>query len=227
MKKSTSYLKLHDDIYSNLRAENKNSWSQKKKLLQRQYLYNNLIQTHFLTQKQLSILILGCGDGETVLDLASYGHRVTGLDISPTALSWASEKALQRKLECHFLELDITKPINLSKRFDLIIDDHCFHCIIGNDRNMFLKNIMLHLKISGLVFFKTYCNNPPPHSAKTLQGWDIKTRCQISNSGVPGRYFGMEDEIIDEIKNHNFNIKSKKKILYPDGWDGLEVLAHL
>ena len=51
------------------------------------------------------VLELGCGEGHIARLLAGKGYRVTGVDISPTAIQWAKEKTLDTGLHVEYLEI--------------------------------------------------------------------------------------------------------------------------
>lgn len=70
-----------------------------------------------------TILDLACGTGNLTLPLARRGYRVIGLDISPTMISVAREKASQSGLNVEFMVEDM-RFFKLKNPVDLII---CFH----------------------------------------------------------------------------------------------------
>jgi 2-polyprenyl-3-methyl-5-hydroxy-6-metoxy-1,4-benzoquinol methylase len=51
------------------------------KVLQRNNIYNG------------SLLDLGCGNGKLTIKFVQNGYETYGIDISPTAISWAEERA--------------------------------------------------------------------------------------------------------------------------------------
>ncbi len=55
------------------------------------------------------VLDVGCGPGLYCHELARRGHRATGFDFAPAPLEWARTKSQSEKLDCHFLNHDLTK----------------------------------------------------------------------------------------------------------------------
>ncbi|MBL0214042.1 MAG: class I SAM-dependent methyltransferase [Myxococcales bacterium] len=93
-------------------------------------------------------LDLGCGGGQASIKVAARGYRVTGVDFAPTAIELARRNAPEIEFvvgDCLALELG-------SERFDLAIDNHVLHCLIGRDRGRFLREIARVLRPGGLLF---------------------------------------------------------------------------
>ncbi|HDH03576.1 MAG TPA: class I SAM-dependent methyltransferase [Actinobacteria bacterium] len=68
------------------------------------------------------VLDLGCGQGRNALWLASQGHDVTGLDLSPVAIDQAKEMARASGLEVSFSALDLATDWRPSAdAFDLVV----------------------------------------------------------------------------------------------------------
>ncbi|WP_269859154.1 class I SAM-dependent methyltransferase [Streptomyces sp. RPT161] len=73
-------------------------------------------------------LDLGCGPGRNAVHLASRGFRVDAVDLSPTAIEWAEERAREAGVDIGYhcgdafaLTGELTGP------YDLIVDSGCFH----------------------------------------------------------------------------------------------------
>lgn len=74
------------------------------------------------------VLDVGCGTGENALYLAAQGQRVVGIDVSPTAVRKAQEKARSRhQTEADFQVGDALELAALGRTFDVIIDSAVFH----------------------------------------------------------------------------------------------------
>ncbi|MCK5760710.1 MAG: class I SAM-dependent methyltransferase, partial [Candidatus Delongbacteria bacterium] len=163
--------------------------------------------------KSGKFLELGCGAGETALWFAEKGYESYGVDISPTAIEWAKEKAVEQNLKADFRVENVVKSLEYEDNyFDLILDAHCLHRIIGDDRTQLLKNTFKVLKKGGILLSETMCGVPHDEKSKSL--YDSKTRCMMTDTSkykdIAQAYIGMPNEILEEIKDAGF------KILYSD-----------
>ena len=63
------------------------------------------------------------------------------MDIAPFAIEWAREKALARGVAATFVVADLARELErVPAEADVVLDGHCLHCIIGEDRRVFLRN---------------------------------------------------------------------------------------
>jgi ubiquinone/menaquinone biosynthesis C-methylase UbiE len=72
----------------------------------------------------LYVLDAGCGTGFLSLELASRGHRVTGIDFAPAMLAEARRKAAERDAAISFEEADAEQLPFAPGSFDLIVSRH-------------------------------------------------------------------------------------------------------
>jgi ubiquinone/menaquinone biosynthesis C-methylase UbiE len=154
------------------------------------------------------LLELGSGAGDMSLWAAQRGFEVHGVDISPTAIQWAREKAAAQNLSVHF---QIGSVLDLSAfatdSFDVILDGRCFHCIIGQDRGTFLREARRVLKSSGIFHIATMCGTPS--CEEHLKQFDSQSRCLL-HDGVAVRFLGLPAEIENEIKAGGFSVMNKR-----------------
>jgi SAM-dependent methyltransferase len=75
------------------------------------------------------VLDIGCGLGDNAVYLAKNGHTVTGLDISPTALKTAEQRAKDAGVDVKFAVADSTKLDGYTDAFDTVIDSGLFHSL--------------------------------------------------------------------------------------------------
>jgi 2-polyprenyl-3-methyl-5-hydroxy-6-metoxy-1,4-benzoquinol methylase len=68
------------------------------------------------------VLDIGCRLDDNAIYLAKNGYRVTGLDISPTALITAERRASDAGVDVKFPVTDSTKPEGYTDAFDTIVD---------------------------------------------------------------------------------------------------------
>jgi SAM-dependent methyltransferase len=67
-------------------------------------------------------LDVGCGSGANALFLAENGFEVTGVDFSTVALAKAMAAAAERELNVDWLECDLLGDVELTGRYDLVLD---------------------------------------------------------------------------------------------------------
>ncbi len=80
------------------------------------------------------VLDLGCGTGEHALLAAERGLSATGVDVAPTAIARAQEKARQRGLDARFLVQDVLSVDDLEETFDVVLDCGLFHVLSDEAR---------------------------------------------------------------------------------------------
>ena len=124
----------------------------------------------FLREHPVSgeVLVPGCGTGHDVRLLASLGASVTGLDLSPTALSLArshSQAGNERYEEGNLLAL----PREWNARFDWVVEHTCFCAIPPVRRGDYVEAVSRLLKPEGLLlavfFLDPGVEKGPPHGA--------------------------------------------------------------
>ncbi|MET9778767.1 class I SAM-dependent methyltransferase [Streptomyces sp. NPDC006367] len=86
------------------------------------------------------VLDLGCGAGRNALYLASHGFEVDAVDLSPTALAWAADRAREAGVEVRFLCGDAFafSGTELGGPYDLVVDSGCFHHLPPHRRVSYL-----------------------------------------------------------------------------------------
>ncbi|KQX59686.1 SAM-dependent methyltransferase [Streptomyces sp. Root66D1] len=84
-------------------------------------------------------LDLGCGPGRNTLYLASLGYEVDAVDLSPTAIGWAGERAREAGATgVRFVRGDAFTSAALDGPYDLIHDSGCFHHLPPHRRVSYL-----------------------------------------------------------------------------------------
>ena len=78
----------------------------------------------WLPPTNAKILDIGCGTGSLSVVLAGLGHKVTGIDLSPSMISLARAKAASQKLEIEFHVMDAAFPQLPGQQFDVILCRH-------------------------------------------------------------------------------------------------------
>src|SRR5580693_10212749 len=72
----------------------------------------------------LGVLDAGCGTGFLTLELASRGHRVTGIDFAPAMLAEARRKSAEQGAAVRFEEADAEQLPFSRDSFDLVVSRH-------------------------------------------------------------------------------------------------------
>jgi ubiquinone/menaquinone biosynthesis C-methylase UbiE len=75
-------------------------------------------------RRGLDVLDVGTGTGFLALELATRGHRVTGIDLSTAMLDRARRHASARSLPVTFLPGDAERPPFPATTFDLLVSRH-------------------------------------------------------------------------------------------------------
>lgn len=83
------------------------------------------------------VLDIGCGLGDNAIYLAGHGHKVTGLDISATALIAAERRALDARVDVPFAVADATRLEGYTDAFDTVVDSGCYHCLDEEGRRQY------------------------------------------------------------------------------------------
>lgn len=76
---------------------------------------------HFQLPLQSKILEVGCGTGRTACYLAAQGYDVTAMDLLPSMVAKAKQRATSQQLQIHFVEGDVCAIPFDSNQFDIII----------------------------------------------------------------------------------------------------------
>jgi len=101
------------------------------------------------------VLEVGCGAGTDSIYLARAGVRVTGWDISRTAIDLAREAARTAGVQVSFQRVDIFSPMVPRTNVDAVIDRGCLHNIPHEQWSEFSRRVYRFLnKGDGLYFVR-------------------------------------------------------------------------
>ncbi|GIG92066.1 class I SAM-dependent methyltransferase [Plantactinospora endophytica] len=84
------------------------------------------------------VLDAGCGTGENALFLAAQGHKVTGVDVAPSAVETARRKAAERGLSADFTVADATRSLGDDGSVDTALDCGLLHSLRPEHRAGYL-----------------------------------------------------------------------------------------
>src|SRR4051812_15794098 len=133
------------------------------------------------------VLDIGCGLGDNAVYLAKNGHTVIGLDISPTALKTAKQRAKDAGVDVKFAVADSTKLDGYTDAFDTVIDSGLFHSLDDDGRRSYTAAVHRATRPGATLLLSCFSDaNPvgkewprPAVSEDTLRdvlgsaGWDI------------------------------------------------------
>lgn len=147
---------------------------------------------------QGTALDLGTGPATQAIALAEKGFKVTGADISQTAINRAKAIAKERGLDIDFRQDDILNS-NLDQQFDFIFDRGCFHVFPPERRQDYVRVVSRLIKPKGYLFLKCFSHLQPGEEG-------------------PHRF---TPEAIKEIFSSQFNICSIEDTVYQGTLDPL------
>ncbi|HUS27675.1 MAG TPA: methyltransferase domain-containing protein [Kofleriaceae bacterium] len=189
----------HDARYRQLREEGAPGWDTADGYREREAEYAWAIDAiDAIGRPGNRLLELGCGAGNATPWFVERGFEVTGIDISPAAIAWANERGIAG---ARFVVGDLVASI--PGQYDIAVDGHCLHCIIGDDRARFLANVRNALAPGGSFFVATMCGEIT--LPKLRASFDPATRCQVVD-GIAYRYIGDASEILDEVRAAGFEV---------------------
>jgi len=105
---------------------------------------------------------LGCGTGNYAIYLAGRGFRVTGVDISPTAISIARENAKSKGARCDFIAADVLGDLQeVGGTFDFAYDWELLHHIFPEQRAKYVENVSRLLNPNGRYLSVCFSEKSP------------------------------------------------------------------
>ncbi|MDD2717867.1 MAG: class I SAM-dependent methyltransferase [Candidatus Wallbacteria bacterium] len=202
----------HDKAYQNRKASGAQGWDNSEKGYAEFEAEVKSMLSKGNAPLSGKLLELGCGAGNMTVWLSGLGYDTYGIDIAPTAIEWARERAEKLGVA---VSLTLGNVIELAEFkdsfFDFVFDSHCLHCIIGPDRLKLLKSIHRVLKPNGYLLINTMCGPVKIdefHKLDNANTFDPASKCAVSKSGISSRYFGDPEDIFQELKTSGFELLS-------------------
>jgi ubiquinone/menaquinone biosynthesis C-methylase UbiE len=170
---------------------------------------------------------LGCGTGDIAIWLGLEGYEAYGIDIAPSAIAWANEKAQAQQSPVQFTVgsvLDLA--VYLDDFFHLVVDGRCLHCIIGPDRAATLASIYRLLQLGGGFLVQSMCGEVMDESPMKAN-FDPMSRYTINREGIATRYIGAAEDILEELTAAGFAIAHSEIVPRqgPDDQDDLVAIS--
>lgn len=142
-------------------------------------------------------LDVGCGTGHWAIDLARRGWSVTGVDIVPTALRRARDRAIAAQVEVQFVEGDITalRTAGIRPGFDLVWDFGTIHGLTRDQQRAAGREIDAVASADAAVLLLAWApgqRGPLPHGmsrddvAGAFPEWRITSEEAFDATGLPG-----------------------------------------
>ncbi|RKD98688.1 class I SAM-dependent methyltransferase [Marinifilum flexuosum] len=101
-----------------------------------------LINTMSLAPLSSHLLDLGCGLGHYAAYFAQKGYKISGIDISHTAIKYAKQLFETKKLKGDFYGLDLCKPTNIAlPPIKLAYEFEVLHHIYPEYRERYVQNV--------------------------------------------------------------------------------------
>ena len=109
------------------------------------------------------LLDLACGTGTMAIRLAEQGFQVTGLDIIPEMIAWASQKAAAHGVAIEWVVAD-ARTFHLHRQFPFIymLGNAFQHFLTRADQEALLARVREHLHPQGCFLFGT--RHPTPRN---------------------------------------------------------------
>lgn len=107
------------------------------------------------------VLDSGCGTGEHALLFASLGIEAVGVDVSPTAIRTAQQKARDRGHAATFFVGDVLQLGTLDRTFRSVIDSGMFHTLEDPERERYVSELARTLEPGGRLFLLCFSELTP------------------------------------------------------------------
>jgi ubiquinone/menaquinone biosynthesis C-methylase UbiE len=148
------------------------------------------------------VLDAGCGSGENALEIAARGIEVTGVDVAPSAIRQAQEKAAGRGISATFVVADALHLDRLGRTFRSVLDCGLFHSFDDDERAAYVESLSAVTVPGGALHLLCFSDlarldGGPRHitqselRASFRSGWNVvsieadRLQTNFDSSGVP------------------------------------------
>ncbi len=117
----------------------------------------------------LSVLDLGSGTGRNSNYLGRLGNTVEGIELSPTAVNLARERALGKDIKVNFQVGSFGAALPFENNsFDVVLDIMSSNSLNESERKIYLTEVHRVLKDSGCMFVKSLCKDGDKNAKNLL-----------------------------------------------------------
>jgi len=153
---------------------------------------------------------LCCGSGSDAIYLARQGFDVTAIDVAPTALGQAKQKARRAGASVRWVLADVLKPPSLEP-FDFIYDRGCYHVVRDQNLAAYIETVRRFSR-SGTRFLLLAARRDGQASQASNEGAEGVTEEELRFDFLP--LFNLES--LREIR-----LESNRPGTSPPGWSAL------
>jgi ubiquinone/menaquinone biosynthesis C-methylase UbiE len=107
------------------------------------------------------VLDAGCGTGDNALEIAGRGIEVVGIDVAPTAIRQAQDKAAGRGLAARFLVADALQLDRLGQTFRSVLDAGLFHTFDDDERPAYVESLAAVTEPGGVLHLLCFSDAVP------------------------------------------------------------------
>jgi SAM-dependent methyltransferase len=152
------------------------------------------------------VLDCGCGTGEQALMLAARGLEVMGVDLAPTAIRSAREKAAARRLDVEFHVADALHLDALQRSFASVVDSGVFHTFDDDLRAAYVSSLAAVVRPGGVIHLLCFSELTP-----STMGPRRVTQAELRQS------FGTGWQV-EEIRHERFDVTTAFAADRPHAW---------
>jgi ubiquinone/menaquinone biosynthesis C-methylase UbiE len=118
----------------------------------------------------LRVLDVGCGTGRNANALAEYGARVAGMDIAPTAIRLAQERARALGVTADYRVGDMGEAYPFEDAsFDVVLDVTSSNSLNERERAVYLNEVFRVLAPGGQLFVRALCKEGDKHAKNLMR----------------------------------------------------------
>jgi SAM-dependent methyltransferase len=183
---------IYDSLYDDAQRKGWPGWGGPARIAAGPAQVSRILEKNYVPRLGQA-LELGCGEGHLCRLLAAQGYSVTGIDISGKAIAWAIDKRDDTKNITYVQGNLCHSDVLAGESFDLIVDGNCLHCIMGDDRALFLGNVQRLLSADGIFFVSSLCSKDD-------------ASVTLTHGGKPYRFIPSIESLLKELESEQFQV---------------------